>query len=175
MEFVSLFDRLPDDARKLTVHAVLVKLGGAGRHIAAVVLEDPHQIVDLLKLYKVVEFAYITSVTFPKLAILALYMRIFTTGKSQTIAKVMSVCLILFWLSGVIASFVMCRPFAYNWDKTIQGGKCGDLMAGYRYISIPNIVSDFFILILPLPTLWKLQVDLGVKIGLFMTFVFGSL
>jgi len=51
----------------------------------------------------------------------------------------------------------MCRPLAYHWDKSIPGGKCGNIMVGYKYFTIPNLLTDIIMLILPLPAIYKLQ------------------
>ena len=48
-------------------------------------------------------------------------------------------------------------------------------MLAYRVIGFPNLLSDVVLLILPLPAIAKLHVDIGVKIGLFITFLSGSL
>lgn len=56
-------------------------------------------------------------------------------------------------------------PFVSNpWSRTrslvvIQG--------------IGNVVTDFYLVILPLPAVWRLQMPLERKIGLFSMFMFG--
>jgi hypothetical protein len=36
-----------------------------------------------------------------------------------------------------------------------------------------NVASDFIILLLPQPTIWKLNIPLGTKVGLSITFAMG--
>lgn len=46
----------------------------------------------------------------------------------------------------------LCRPFAYNWDKTIPGGECGALRPAYISIAVTDIVGDALIVgEIPLP------------------------
>jgi hypothetical protein len=45
----------------------------------------------------------------------------------------------------------------------------------FRYGSIPNIVTDVVMLILPMPLIWGLHVSTKVKIGLLVTFLLGSM
>jgi hypothetical protein len=45
----------------------------------------------------------------------------------------------------------------------------------FRYGSIPNIVTDVMMLILPMPLIWSLHVSPKVKIGLLVTFLLGSM
>jgi hypothetical protein len=69
-----------------------VKLGGSGRHMAAIILENPEQLKTFAMLIKVHELLYGPSIVFPKLAILVLYYRIFTTRPYQiTIGVLLSV------------------------------------------------------------------------------------
>lgn len=57
-------------------NTVLVKYAGLGRHLISL---DRKEISTALKLFVTMQFTYVPSVTFPKLSILALYLRIFTT------------------------------------------------------------------------------------------------
>jgi hypothetical protein len=67
-----------------------------------------------------------------------------------------------------------CRPLSYVWDKSIHGGRCIDQVAMFRFGAIPNTATDVFMLVLPMPLLWKLKVSLKMKIGLFLTFILGN-
>lgn len=40
----------------------------------------------------------------------------------------------------------LCRPFAYNWDKTIEGGRCGALNPAYISIAALDILGDVMII-----------------------------
>lgn len=116
------------------------------------------------------------GVTFPKVAILMLYIRIFSTPKVRLMTWIAMGVVLANWVAtGIIATFTICQPFAFKWDKTIEDGKCANLMAAYKYISIPNIVTDIAILVLPVPSLWKLHTSKWRKIGIFVTFATGGL
>ncbi|KAF2441995.1 hypothetical protein P171DRAFT_522905 [Karstenula rhodostoma CBS 690.94] len=153
---------------------LFVKIGGAGRHALAWMLEDPQVIVTWLKICKIEEYTWNLSVAFPKLAILSLYMRIFTTRKYRIAAYTSGVFVIINLVAGLALSSSICTPLAYSWDKSIPGGKCGNVMAAYRYIGFPNMIADIILLALPLPAIYKLHVDLAVKIGILITFLSGS-
>ena len=70
---------------------------------------------------------------------------------------------------------LVCKPIAYSWNTTIPGGYCGDIMASYRWASLPNLITDAAILLLSLSVIWKLHIGLSQKIGLTLTFVTGSM
>jgi len=162
--FISCFTHVP-------LMIAFVKFGGAGRHLVTV----PEKFETWAKLIFVEEFVYILSVTIPKLAILALYMRVFTTKPYQYAVYGIASVMFLNVVVDYILTLVTCKPIAFNWDITIVGGSCGDRMAAYRWISIPNILTDLFMLVLPLPVVWKLQTGNTQKIGLTATFLTGSI
>ena len=87
----------------------------------------------------------------------------------------------------------LCRPFAYDWDKSIPGGKCSELDRTYISIAALDILGDAMIigkhayarllkesvqtswkvdieaessLALPMLSIWKLQISTSTKIGL---------
>ena len=151
---------------------VWVNAAGAGRHYVTVSAE---QFVLWNKLIFAEEFTYIVSTAFPKLAILALYMRVFTTRFYRWTVYVLATIILLTVVVDFVLALVICKPVAYNWDFNIPGGYCADKMGPYRWISIPNIVTDLVMLVLPLPVIWRLQTRRTNKIGLTVTFLTGLL
>lgn len=155
---------------------MFVRYGGAGRHVQYWELHDPGAITNFLKIQTADEFIYVAGVTFPKLCILMMYLRIFIDKMTQIATKVVIVFVLLTWISvGIITTFTICIPFAYKWDKSIPGGHCADLIASYRWVSVPNILIDLAIIFLPVPNLYRLQMTRIRKIGIFLTFLTGGL
>lgn len=153
---------------------MFVELGGSGRHTAYWLLTDPSTVRAYLKLQTVAEAIYMASITFPKLAIIALYLKIFTNRWIRWATWLNGLLIILTALAGLILCFAICQPFSFNWNKSIDG-HCGDLRAAYRFISVPNLLSDIGILVLPISTLYQLKVSFWKKVGIFITFLVGSL
>ena len=113
---------------------------------------------------------------FPKLAILCLYLRLFTEKLYRFSSYTLIGILITTAVVNCISAGVSCTPFAYNWDKTIPGGRCfADINSWYLWVSFPNILTDVFMLILPLPVIWKLQMSRKNKVGLTVVFCTGSM
>uniref|UniRef100_A0A8H7N2Y7 Rhodopsin domain-containing protein n=2 Tax=Bionectria ochroleuca TaxID=29856 RepID=A0A8H7N2Y7_BIOOC len=149
--------------------------GGAGRHAAYWLLHNPATITKFLKYQTASQFIYMVGITLPKVALLILYLKVFADRKVIIATWVVMCLLIGLCFSSVVALFAICQPFAYNWNKSIPGGHCGNFMAAYKYISIPNIVSDVAILLLPIPSLWSLNMSRWKKAGVFATFAVGGL
>lgn len=74
---------------------------------------------------------------------------------------------------GVLAGTVTwawCTPIAYGWDHSIAHGYCANRNAGYLAVGIIDPVTDFFILILPLPVIFKLQIPRFKQFSLALIF-----
>jgi hypothetical protein len=154
---------------------LFIDLGGVGRHLAFHFINDPSVITSFLRIRTGGEFLYMVAITSPKISILLLYIRIFTNRKFRIMSWiVIGIVVAHFFATGVIAWGLICQPFAFKWDKTIDG-TCGNLMASYRYAGVPNIITDVAILLLPSSQLWHLNASRMRKIGIFVTFLVGSL
>lgn len=109
-------------------------------------------------------WAFATS--FIKLSILFFYISIFTMPRLRKAAYVVIALVVVLIVAVTLESFLLCRPFAYTWDKSIQGGVCGNSTHAYLAIAVVNLVIDLFVVILPMPILWTLQMALGKKIAI---------
>lgn len=154
----------------------MVKISGGGHHLLYLAETNPTAIVNWLKIQTGDELIYMSGVTLPRVAMCTLYLRIFTDKKVRILTWIVLAIVVLHWFgSGILAYFLLCHPFAYKWDKTIEGGWCGDTVAGYKYVSLPNIIIDVALILLPIQTLWRLQIHRAQKIGIFFTFMAGCL
>lgn len=76
---------------------------------------------------------------------------------------------------GVVTSLASCRPLSARW-QSIENLHlyCIDIVAYWRWISLPNIITDVFMLILPLPVIWHLKMSRKDRLGLTFIFLTGS-
>jgi hypothetical protein len=124
----------------------------------------------MLQLVKAHEAIYVLSIPFPKLAILCLYLRLFTARLSRTILYATGLTIIATAVFGFVATFSNCRPFRAFWDLSLEVTCTMDVMMTFRFYSIPNIVTDVVMIILPLPALYRLNVTTLAKAGVGLTF-----
>ena len=146
--------------------------GGAGRHAVAVSYEE---FITFTKLFVATDYLYMLTTTFPKLCILALYLRVFTAKYLRITCYAIGVIMIVTVIAAIIDTSAICRPLAYFWDKTIPGGECGDLLTAQRGFTIPNVITDVIMLLLPLPSVWGLHTSQNQKVGLTFVFLTGSM
>ena len=118
---------------------------------------------------------YAIAVTFPKLSILAMYLRIFSVPFYRMITYFVIYILVISSTILFMMMLFQCTPVDYFWDKTIVGGKCHfDIEKLFLYASLPNIITDVVMLLLPLPFIFRLNMTRKVKIGLGVTLLTGS-
>jgi hypothetical protein len=142
-------------------------MGGAGYHIQTL---SPKKIETMLRLVKVHEVIYVLSIPFPKLAILCLYLRLFTARLSKAILYATGLIIIATALFGFIAIFFNCRPLSAFWNHSIHAKCTMDVMTAFRFYSVPNIVTDAVMIVLPIPALCRLNVSTLAKVGVAFTF-----
>lgn len=110
-----------------------------------------------------------------RLSIINLYTHLFSGSRSFILAcRIMTVVCGSWALAEILVIFLICRPLAYNWDPTLDGG-CGDSKTAYLSIHISNFIIDSLIAILPARTLWKLQMRTARKIQIIALFALGAL
>ena len=152
----------------------MTRIGGVGYHVAAVPVTT---FQTWLKLSKVLEFTYTPAVMFAKLAALFLYYQVFEVTNYRRVIIGIGIITILQGVIALILAFSICLPFRYFWTQAVDvnDGTCGDVMLFYKSYSIPSLVTDVAMLIIPWPILLKLQMPISEKIGLMLTFLTASL
>jgi hypothetical protein len=114
-----------------------------------------------------------SSLTAIKISILLFYTRIFSVRKFIITAYAIMAIVVSWWASVVLEEFLLCRPLAFNWDRTIKGGVCSDIMAAYIAAGVINLCTDLMVLILPVPIILGLMLPVRTKIALTCTFCLG--
>ena len=107
-----------------------------------------------------------------KLSILHLYVTIFPNRRFRIVCCLMGILSLAYFLMVFLETFLFCHPVAYNWDKTIDG-YCKDPLLAYLLAAISNLLIDVVIVCLPLPLLWRLQMQLSKKIAITGMFSLG--
>lgn len=133
---------------------------------------------------------YAPALFFIKLSLLLFYRRVFTT-KSQTVhARRMKTAIYAVgtyvtaaYLASQFSYIFICSPICFWWDaayvnvglQSPSTGKCANLVPRLMSLAIINIISDFFILLLPMLGLGSLHLPRRRKIALFFVFALGGL
>ncbi|KAG9250217.1 uncharacterized protein F5Z01DRAFT_419265 [Emericellopsis atlantica] len=154
---------------------------GYGHTLDIIAEFGPEPVINLSKLRTdpslliPLQILWALSLSVSKVSILLLYIRVFPVTSLMWCACG-AIVLIAVWAVGtVIAGLTICQPFAFNWDKTIPGGSCGDQVLSFTITGIVNLITDVMVLALPLPYLVRLQLPTYKKMVLIGVFSIGFL
>jgi len=119
------------------------------------------------------EMIYNTALSLIKFSILLFYGRIFVVKRFR-IALWMVGGVVLGWLISMnMVVIFQCSPIHKTWD-VMTPGKCINIDAWFLGQAIPNIATDIFILSMPIPMIWKLQIPNTQKVALCGIFLLGG-
>jgi len=127
------------------------------------------------KHYQDVQMIARTSIFFAKLAILLLYIRIFyPKGTYRTalwwVIQAVIWLNLLYTVSLILAISLQCVPFNRPF-----GTSCANQYAILLSASTINTISDIAVLVIPMGSLWKLQMSRNKKLSVWALFAFGAL
>ncbi|KAI0186725.1 hypothetical protein F4808DRAFT_447285 [Astrocystis sublimbata] len=148
----------------------LVFNGGVGLHMVDASLK---QIQISLKLFVPAPLLWALSTSFLKLSILFFYISIFTIPNIRIAVYAVIGLTSALIVAVIFESFLLCRPFVFTWDKSIEGGVCGDSTKAYLAIAITNLIVDVSLVFIPMPVLWALQLPIRKKIIISAILGFG--
>ena len=112
---------------------------------------------------------------FPRLSVVALYLRIFSGRSVRVSCWALIVFIVAYGFAFNLAAIFACSPVRFFWDKTIEGGKCFNIQLFFQISTLPLIVSDIPLLLLPIPQVLKLEMTRDRKVGVLLTFFTGGL
>ncbi|KAJ3572509.1 hypothetical protein NPX13_g5028 [Xylaria arbuscula] len=100
-------------------------------------------------------------------------MRIFASRDFKVAAHVVEGIVLAWWIAIFFSGIFQCDPISKAWLPETRG-KC-IILKGYFYgNAVPNILTDFIILSLPIRQVLKLQTDRANKLSISVIFLLGS-
>lgn len=157
---------------KLLIEIIAVTIAGSGRHMTEIAPQHRNRI---FRIFTVGQPTWAASNTCVKFSILHLYMEIFPSKRLRNFCVGTMIVTGLYFVSVLLETFLLCSPVQFNWDKTISGSCNEHSMAAYIMAGVTNLVIDVFIVVLPMPVLWKLRLPLPKKIAVISMFSLGAL
>lgn len=125
-------------------------------------------------MFWVEEIGYLFNVTILKASIMLLYGRIFETPGWRRAMQwfiIFSVCKTIAFLFPLV---FQCKPIHAIWDPNAMGNCLNISAIGFAGAGF-SITEDIIFLIIPIPTLWHLQLDRKKRLLLILLFSIGSL
>ncbi|KAH7322422.1 hypothetical protein B0I35DRAFT_182640 [Stachybotrys elegans] len=147
----------------------VVQIGGAGYDMQTTINNLP---TILLIIFLTIPF-YLASQLFIKLSILVFYLRVFRYHISRIFILATIALCVAWFIAYFLWNLLVCSPVQAQWKPNLLmlgQGRCSNMKALYSSGIITNMVTDLFILAIPLKTIWGMQMRLSEKLGLLASF-----
>lgn len=121
-----------------------------------------------------IRMRYIATIAVVKIAFLLMYVRAFD-NHSMRVSFLVLGSMILTWSTGVMAARnFQCTPTSKAWDSD-EEGTCIGMKSVMMANTIPNVLTDICLLILPLAQVWRLVPTIQLRLQLLVVFSLGVL
>ncbi|KAI1140868.1 hypothetical protein F5Y05DRAFT_423768 [Hypoxylon sp. FL0543] len=177
---VAIGERNCDGCEQLSelglIGVAAVEQGAIGYHVGYLTETNPEAITLLYKYLFVFSAWYCATIGLSKLAICITYRRLFPQRSVFIVLCIIAAILIAAPTATLIAGFAACKPFSANWaPPDVQASQCIDKKQLLVWSTLPHILTDVILLILPLPIIWRLQIKTKLKAALTVIFLIGSM
>jgi hypothetical protein len=158
----------------LSVNAITINVVqlGMGHHFA-VLVKDPVKFTLLRFRFWITQILYKACLQVTKLSLILLYKRIF--GSVQWFKRTMQIgviFLVCYIIEAVLVNIFECIPVAAIYDSSIKG-TCINIVPFFLFNAYFATITDFIVLILPMPLLYGLKIPLNQKLALIPVFGMG--
>ncbi|KAF1830495.1 hypothetical protein BDW02DRAFT_572956 [Decorospora gaudefroyi] len=141
-----------------------------GRHVTTISTE---KIIDFLLQVFMGQIFYTFSITTIKLSLLAFYWRLFEVKARITIYVVTAMSLA--WCIAIFLCVIFsCIPVQAAWDITITDKTCIPIRSIYLGGSVPNVILDLVLVIMPIPYVLRLHAPVAQRVVLVGMFALGT-
>jgi hypothetical protein len=131
----------------------------------------PEWAIPLSKTIYAVPMIYSTALYAIKLSMVLFYIRMTAgiTGRFNLLCRLTIAVITAFFVAQLVLSIAQCVPVAKNWDKQLPG-YCMDKSTLYYPTTIFTIVTDLWVIGLPIPMIWQLRQPRAEKIAILAIF-----
>ena len=120
------------------------------------------------------EVFYPPAISSVKISTLLLFTRIFPGRGFRILLYTVGTFVATYSGIQILTAIFQCRPVEAAWEH-IPEAKCIQINMVFMILAGFNVLTDFILLLAPLPTLWKLQMQLETKLQLMGIFCVGGL
>ncbi|KAJ6078742.1 hypothetical protein N7467_008495 [Penicillium canescens] len=160
---------------KSTIYVILATNGGLGYHYDFISQVPEKALLQSKGLFAIQVLDYPFNITPAKIALLLFYVRIFTVRKFQLCAYIVGSLVLGVGLATFVDAFFECQNMAILGTKSITNGACVHGTFVFLVLSPLNSLTGLLILVLPIPSVWKLHAPRGQKIALTGIFLLSGI
>ncbi|KAI0482608.1 hypothetical protein GGR56DRAFT_197644 [Xylariaceae sp. FL0804] len=149
---------------------------GVGYNFDPSIPQYPKLLINIVYIMQVTfgfELIYLYCLTSLKLSQLFFYRRMFDSSRTMAYAIWSSIGMVAVWSIAYTFIFIfLCDPIRQQWSMD-RIGHCLNQITVLKSLILTNIATDLVILVLPLRTIWTLQMRLMEKVVVTACFGFG--
>lgn len=108
---------------------------------------------------------YALAVGLVKISITVLLMRIFVSQRIKLAGGFIIGLSVLWTILTILVGLLLCKPITQNWEPT-PDGTCGNQYVGFGIVAAIDIFNEICLIILPIPSVWKLHLPQRYRIAL---------
>ncbi|KAI9041850.1 uncharacterized protein KD926_006395 [Aspergillus affinis] len=153
---------------------VMVVLSGGGRHLIAVVNDDPAALDKLTLWMGISSTIYIINLVVCRISGILFYARLNSMPRFVLYLRLTCLFVVAAFLVQVVVTIIRCLPIADIWKKKENSERCFGA-ATISYNSALTLSADLLVLILPTNIILSLKATLSRKILLGIILSFGML
>ncbi|GAB1214133.1 hypothetical protein ATERTT37_003293 [Aspergillus terreus] len=143
------------------------RMNGLGKHRAAL---PPEKVAIFAELLYFFQIFYVLAPPSVKLSLLFLYRRIFEHSRFLRLVYGVVGLIVVWAIIMTFLSIFNCKPISAFWTTK---GTCLDFRQFAIGYAIVNIITDFAVWLMPIPSVWKIQLPQAQKIALSLIFAIG--
>ncbi|KAI9713912.1 MAG: hypothetical protein M1820_000642 [Bogoriella megaspora] len=114
-----------------------------------------------------------TTILVVKASIICFLAQVFSVKRVVVLLYMIAASVVAWWGVSVFMGLFQCNPVRGAWDKTVSA-KCIDSKAYFIGTAVPNTVTDFCLLLIPIYEVWHLQMPRVRKASISAIFVLGA-
>jgi hypothetical protein len=111
---------------------------------------------------------------FVKLSILIMYRRVFDIRGVRIAVNILGIMTVIWMVLFIALNIFQCTPIHRAWENSRVPGTCLNIKALFMANAIPNIVTDFTMLALPIWPVSRLRLPLSQRIAVGCIFMLGG-
>lgn len=173
-----IFSCLPLGLACIILEVVGLTANGLGRDMWGLPRDN---LMEFAKYFYVIQILYLILIALIKLSLCFFYLKIFTGRTTRILLWFMVVFHVGYCVGFAVGVVFQCIPIHYQWDRydwengPTAMGHCININAAGWGNGATNIISDFFLLGIPLSQIRKLKLHWKKKIGVALMFLTGAM
>ncbi|EPS45369.1 hypothetical protein H072_623 [Dactylellina haptotyla CBS 200.50] len=158
-------------AMAVSITCILSEPAGVGIHI----WDLPQDRVKMVRIWSfATQLTFTWAVSLTKVSILLFYFRFCTTRSFKVSIWITLVFIVAWTITWTFLIIFQCVPVSAYWRLPRSGDKCITLQNELHLLhGSTNLITDVLVLLLPIPTVWRLQMPTRQKITLVGVFTLG--